>query len=557
MKRLLLLLGALFCLGLVLAGPALAHATLLSSSPADGARLPAAPRVVTLSFDEPVGLGAVGYLHVTDQSGRRVDTGPAFHPDGDDGRVADWLRAGLGDGSYTASYRVISADSHPVTGSIAFVVGNGPLVRAPVFQASTVDPVTGDAFDAARWVSYAGLVLLGGGWLIFTVWPAGRDEPRARRLVWGGWVGLVAGALLELLLQGPYSAGRSVGQMLSGSLIDDTLHTDYGQLHSVRLLFLGVLAFVLARALQPAARPAPIDGAAGVVVVEIVWTFSRAGHPATTPPAWLSVPIDMAHLLAVATWLGGLIMLVGAVLPRREPGELRAVLPVFSTVALSAVLVLVASGTYSAWRGIGTVHALTTTYALIVLGKVVLLVAILLAANLSRRLVHGRVVAYAMTDAALAAEPELDDDEEVRVERLRRAVVVEAVIGLVVLMFSAVLVAEPRGEEALLADYRKPITATAPLAQGRSLQVVTSSGVHGPITFTVTLPAGARPTSVTATATQHGQQIGPLPILLHRDGRAGFDGTATLAVAGAWELDFVVTTSRFSATTTNTTIRLH
>ncbi|HEY1484639.1 MAG TPA: copper resistance protein CopC, partial [Micromonosporaceae bacterium] len=250
MRRLLLLLGGLFAVGFLFATPAAAHATLTASDPADGTRLPAAPHAVTLTFDENVGLGNIGYLHVTDQAGKRVDSGGAYHPDGDGTKVTDRLQGGLGDGTYTASFRVISADSHPIAGSIAFVVGNGPLVRGTTTTGSAVDPVTGDAFDAARWISYAGIVLLGGGWLIFTIWPAGRDDRRARRIVWGGWIGLVVGAGLELLLQGPYSAGKGLGRVFSGSLLNDTLHTDYGQLHSARLLFLGALAVLLTITLQ-------------------------------------------------------------------------------------------------------------------------------------------------------------------------------------------------------------------------------------------------------------------------------------------------------------------
>jgi copper transport protein len=231
------------------------------------------------------------------------------------------------------------------------------------------------------------------------------------------------------------------------------------------------------------------------------------------------------------------------------------VLPTFSVAAFTSVVVLVASGSYSAWRGIGTVHAIFgTTYGLIVVGKIALLSGILFVANLSRRLVRNRVVAYAMTDAVLEQVPPADDD--VPTERLRRAVAVEAVVGLVVLGFSAVLVAEPRGKEALLADYRDPISTTAPLGHGHDLLITASTSVHGPVTFTVMLSHHAR-ARITATATQHDQEIGPLPIKLVRDGMAQYDGTVTLPVAGTWELDFVVTTSAFDATTTNTTVRLH
>jgi copper transport protein len=333
------------------------------------------------------------------------------------------------------------------------------------------------------------------------------------------------------------------------------LHTDYGHLHSSRLVLLGVLAIVLARALQSDARRLPL--LAPVLGVAIVWTFSDAGHGATTSPAWLSVGADMLHVTAMATWIGGLIMLALAVLPRRDPDELRDVLPRFSTVAFVAVAVLVASGTYAAFRGIGTVDAIfTTTYGLLVVAKVALLAGILLVANLSRRLVRRRTVAYAMTDALVVDEPDVADDE-VAIERLRRSVLVEAVIGLGVLVLSAVLVAEPRGKEALLVSHREPVSASAPLGGGRSIQVTAAPGTHGFISFTVAFSDGRSPQAVSATAIQHEKEIGPLPIDLIPEGAGLYDGSAVLPAAGEWELDFSVTTGPFDATTTDTTIRLH
>ena len=559
-KRLLVLLAALFGLGLLLAAPAAAHATVITTSPADGSRLKAVPHTVTITFDEDVGLGNLGYLHVTNQAGKRVDARAAYHPGGDGTKVADDLQPGLGDGTYTASYRVISADSHPVSGVIRFVVGNGALVTTGGGGGATTNHFTGLLFDIARWISYAGLALLGGVWLLLTVWPAGRDDRRARSIVWTGWGGVTLGGLLELLFQGPYAAGVGPGRLFDASLIDDTLHSTYGQLHCLRLVLLGVLAWVFARSLQADARPARWEAMVGGLALATAWTFSGSGHGATTNPSWLSVPLDMAHLLSMAVWLGGLLMLVLAVLPRREPDELRTVLPVFSAAAMTAVTVLAASGTYAAFRGIGTVNAVfTTAYGLLVLSKVALLCGILAVANLSRRLVRRRTVAYAATEAALAgpAVPVPPPDDEVATERLRRAVFVEALIGLVVLGCTSVLVAEPRGKEALLASYREPVSATASLGGGRSVTVTAEPGIHGPVNLTLALTPSAPPTSITATATQKAAQLGPLPIKLTRESAVLYDGTTTLPVAGSWEIDLVVTTSAFDATTTDVVLTLH
>ncbi len=99
----------------------------------------------------------------------------------------------------------------------------------------------------------------------------------------------------------------------------------------------------------------------------------------------------MLHILAMAAWLGGLVLLVAAVLPRREPDELRAVLPVFSRVAFGSVVVLAVTGTYAAWRGVGTVHAIfTTTYGWLVVLKIALFLGLLALGNVSRVAIQRR-----------------------------------------------------------------------------------------------------------------------------------------------------------------------
>ena len=111
--RLLPLLAALFLAGVVTAGPASAHAELVSTDPGEGARLDGVPSRVTLQFSESVSLGA-GYARVLDAGGARVDTGSAS-VDGDVLTIP--LRTGLGEGGYLVTYRVVSADAHPIPGA--------------------------------------------------------------------------------------------------------------------------------------------------------------------------------------------------------------------------------------------------------------------------------------------------------------------------------------------------------------------------------------------------------------------------------------------------------
>ena len=569
---LLLMLGALLGAGFALASAASAHATVVSSDPLDGTRLKSGPSTVSITFDENVGLGTLGYLHVINQQGKRVESGPAYHPNGNGSKVVVNLPSGLPDGTYTESYRVISADSHPVAGVVRFVIGNGPLTAAVTDVSSTTsDSGVSAVFDVVRWVSFAGLGLLGGAWLLLTVWPEGRDEHRARRLVWTGWGAMVAGAVFELLLEGVFASGRPLSKVFTPSLIDATLHTDYGSLHSLRLLVLGLLAALLGWALQPGRTAVWWERAVWPLAAVLVWTFSDSGHAATTNPSWLSITSDCLHLLAMATWVGGLVMIVGALLPRGEPDELRRALPVFSTAAFVSVVTMAVTGTYAAWRGIGSLGAIFgTEYGLLVDAKIVGFLGLLAVGNLSRLTIQRRLrrprLAYAMTtDTAELTEtggppepPYLTANET---EQMRRSVWVEVVIAALVLAATAFLVAQPRGAEAIAARNRGAVSGSASLGSGRTAMVRVDPGVHGSVSVQIELnsstpfPAG---TTVTATASNPAQQLGPIPLVLSTEADSTYSASdVSLPVAGKWVFELVVTTSKFDAVTADVNVGLH
>lgn len=395
-----------------------------------------------LKFDEAVFIAESSAVHVTDSAGDRVEAGGPFKLHGNGALIAVRLHKHLKDGTYTAAYRLLSDDGHPVTGTIRFVVGHGALGPASG-GVSGPDPVVKDALVISRWISYAGLALLAGVWLLLTVWPAGRDEPRPQRLVKIGWCGAVIGAALELFIQGPYIAGDSLGDTFNGTLLNGTIDTRYGHLHLARLALLAVLAVVLGvifRGWAPRWMVAPV----AAIGAGIAWTFAYGGHAATTSPAWFSETADALHVLSVITWLGGLSMLVIAVFPRRDRAELARVLGVYSNVALTAVVLIVSTGGYAAWRGTGSVDAIfDTTYGLLIIGKIALLTGIVAVAYGARRLL-----------------PAVEGPDDLVVERLRRSVWVETVVAFGVLILAAVLVGEPRGRDEQVTSAGTPVQAS-------------------------------------------------------------------------------------------------
>jgi methionine-rich copper-binding protein CopC len=99
------------------APPASAHDRLVSSSPPEGARV-AAPDRVDLVFSGVL-LDRFGELAVTGPDGRRYDRGAPRVVDRTIG--VDLLPLPV-TGRYTAAYRIVSSDGHPVSGQVTFTV---------------------------------------------------------------------------------------------------------------------------------------------------------------------------------------------------------------------------------------------------------------------------------------------------------------------------------------------------------------------------------------------------------------------------------------------------
>lgn len=115
-------------------GPASAHASLVGSDPADGATIAAAPSALTFSFNENIASPA--YVAVTAPDGSKIEVSEVTAVDKE-------VTATLADpdqrGRYTATFRVVSADGHPVEGLIDYTATSGRAV-------TQVDPPTQEAF---------------------------------------------------------------------------------------------------------------------------------------------------------------------------------------------------------------------------------------------------------------------------------------------------------------------------------------------------------------------------------------------------------------------------
>ena len=124
---------------------AFAHASLVATEPRDGSMVAQAPKTVRLRFNEPV---TPAVIRVIDSDGTTRNDA-AVHAV--DETIEITLPTGLPAGTQVISYRVISADGHPVAGSMMFSVGMG--------KSATVPSSSDAALGILIWLSRIGLYL--------------------------------------------------------------------------------------------------------------------------------------------------------------------------------------------------------------------------------------------------------------------------------------------------------------------------------------------------------------------------------------------------------------
>ncbi|MEU3508821.1 copper resistance protein CopC [Streptomyces longwoodensis] len=382
-----MLLGT-FLLLLLLPGadPASAHAALRATDPADGSVVPAAPRGVTLTFTESVGLLDDSF-RVLDPTGHRVPTGDAEHAGGhaDTARIS--LPAGLGRGTFTVAWRVVSADSHPVSGAFTFSVGAPSATAAPVPTGPAEDPLTAFLYGSARGAAYLAAALLIGTAAFVAVCRPTRVRPLRGLLRAGGW-GLAGATVLLLVLRAPYETGDGPSAALDLDALGRTLTGRPGWALLARLVLLAASALLLTHAARRG-RPSRTHLALGAVLaVGLALTWAAAEHASAGIQVPLAMTSSVVHLLAMAAWLGGLTALL--VLLRRDTPPLATVTR-FSRLAMLSVTALAVTGLYQSWRGLGTLTALTdTSYGRLLLAKLAAVTVLLTAADWSRRWVAER-----------------------------------------------------------------------------------------------------------------------------------------------------------------------
>jgi copper transport protein len=565
-SALLTLLAAALLLGITVQ-PAAAHAMLVESDPADRSGLPSAPGEVTLTFNEPVEVATDG-IRVFDASAQRVDTG-SWSGSAPPEVVGVDLPDGLPDGGYVVTYRVLSADSHPVAGAFTFTVGAGQQVDdalvAELFGGAGSD-WTGVLGPGLRGLSYLGVLVAAGAVLFAAVVASSPRDRRSARWLGSRAIGLAATVtVVAVPVQAVAVTGRGFLEVFEpGGGIGDTLFaSSFGQSTLLRVVGLSWLWLSWRFTVDDERAGAAQHLATGVAAFVALGSYVLDGHQRTVEPTWLLAGADLVHLVGAAAWAGCLVLLTAAVRRRRlddDPVGAARIVARFSAVAGWSVLALALAGAAMSWVLVRSPRALISTgYGWTLVAKVAVVVLVLLVAAYNRqRLVPAVVARLVPAGGAVDAAPEAADDRLVARSRaawrqLRTTALLEVVGIALVIGLTGFLVSQRPAAEA--AGITGAFEATASLTDDLEVDLIVDPNQAGRNAIHLyVLDATGRPAEDVADLRLElrylPEGIGPFAIEPFFVGPGHWTATIEeLAFPGAWEVRVVVGVDRFTEET--------
>ena len=493
LRRVLAVLAVL----LLQTGLAGAHAALNAATPSDGAVVATAPATLSLTFSEPVSPLAMALIRPNGTSTTLGDF--SLH----DTRLDVAAPQDLGRGTHVLTWRVVSADGHPIGGSVVFSIGE--VSNAVPVVAKAVDSALRAGLWLARIALYGGLFFGAGGvFSIVLLMPGCRAGTGFVRIALV--VGL-AGAVLSLGLQGLDALGAPLTRIADPAVWSTGLSTSYGStvVAAIAAMLLGFAG------LAGPARHRPVAAILALGFAALAPALS--GHASAASPQWLMRPAVFVHALGIALWTGALVPL-GLAMRCREPGAVAGLIR-FSKVIPWVLALLVAAGLVLAVVQVEAPSALlATAYGNLLLAKLALLVLLFLLAAANR---------WLLTDAVSAGEV-------FAARKLVRAIVAETLIVVLVFGVAAAWRFTPP-PRALAAAAAQPASAHIHSAQAMADLTVTP-GRTGAVSVSAALMTG---------------DFGPLEAkevrFVFANPAAGlepFDRPATKAADYVWSVDGIV-----------------
>jgi copper transport protein len=358
--------------GLASPSPAFGHASLLRTEPASGAIVAHAPDALKLVFNEPV---SPLVFQLVGGDGHRF---PLQQITNDGAMLVIALPPARGSGTHVVSWRVVSADGHPVGGSFSFSVGERSAgeLAAPQTQSDLSVRI---ALWALRLAIYLGLFVGAGGAFhrTFVAAPQALAVTAQRAMSATLIVGTVA-AMLSIGAQGLDALARPLTDIFASDVWAAGLATSYRYTAEI-----ATWTMIAALFSTQASHPLFAKLFAAAALAGTGAALAVSGHAGNAEPHWLTRSAVFVHAAGVAVWAGALIPLMTRL---RTPDAAMPELRRFGWTIPPILGAMLVAGVVLALIQVERIDALWTTAYGIVLSCKLAAVAIVLALAVWNRL---------------------------------------------------------------------------------------------------------------------------------------------------------------------------
>ncbi len=436
-------------------GTALADNEVITSEPADGATLATSPTEIVFNFTEEV--GELRVVSIECNTEPYIVSEPTLSGNSRMMTV-DIPSPGLPKGLCFATWRVSDSDDEPNgNGQISFSIEADSVPTTTVDDtiddtttstlegAVTTDGTATPASDASdsgdaivdlnsvntgplwlgRVLSTLGIAAVFGALIVIAAaWPEGVEYLVTVRFLRSAWVLAMIGTLLFVSAAAAAVSGSSLSSGFSPGAWLDLIDAGWsGRAALLRMIFVIASAWA---AFRPDRVIDPVTQLAALGLPALAVAMIGVGR-VDGPLVVLGVLLGIAHALAMAVWVGGVILLARVILSGPGEEDLIHAVRGFARISVLAIVVTIVTGLAQMFRLDGG-NLFNNGHGRVTVLKVVVVAAMVFVGLSARQFAQQRLArAHEMT------VPMAD--------RLRRAFGIEAAFGLVTLLLSSWLLA--------------------------------------------------------------------------------------------------------------------
>jgi copper transport protein len=554
------------------------HAFVLSSNPSSSQSLAQSPQQVNVFFSEPVDL-RFSHLKVLDSNGKEVDKGDVHHLQNDESTLTVSVPL-LKDGTYTVSTNVLSQTDGHVTDN-AFVFGIGEAVVVPKNLSATTTTSTLYLPEAiARFPTLvAQVMIVGAAFGTLWIWkPLSKISSLtesisqirnrvSKRLA----IYYVVASII--LVSSNFAILFFQAISINGSLAD-VLGTRFGTVllerSIISFILLGLSLFELRQFRKSKSYSFSAMENAGFLIIGIILlvTTSLIGHGASSKQLG-PIIIDFIHNLVASLWIGGTFYLAFVLIPKLQEstmnwynklGTISVWIPRQSALVVTLLGIIFITGPFLLYilednldLVIGSLYGTVLIAKLTIAGLMVILggySSIFIQKHVVKSLKVGQVIGNKSNNPNFSNQSESERNAESIVNKFRKALVIESILGIALLLSVGLLVntgvpkseVQNQAQAATEAGIQNvPFETTRFLDNGTKVDLSISPFEVGNNNFKVSfLDMNGEPIDLQSAQIKYSQieeSIGPITVALEKQSRGIYSVNATFGIPGTWDLE--------------------